>query len=808
MNIDVMSASYIQAERIIRVESDLGPDVLLPERLTMREKVSGLFELTVAVSSKRTDVKAEELAGKLADVSVETGDGGRRTWNGLVTDLIEGPIVTRGLRAYTLVLRPQHWLLSQRSDCRIWMDKTSVEIAQMLMGEHGLASPVTKGIVMAPPPQHYSVQFNETDLDYLTRRLEEDGIFYWFEHEGGSPGSVSATHTLHLASDVSGYRRGPDTDVRFAMGSSDRNHVTKFEKRFRYLPGKRSGRDWNFETPGQTPGGGTPSLIKLPKNEAYELYEYPSLAGYGSGTQASEGIDNDAVERQSKLRMMSSEADHQRSEGASTVRTLAPGRRFKPYDVANPMNIFDEQVIVEITHQARDRSYATNEQGDPEYQNIFIAIPSKTPATPHRTTRRPKIEGTQVALVAGPEGEEIHPDEYGRIKVWFPWDRRAKRDGSDTCWIRVGQNWAGAGWGGQIIPRIGMEVMVMYLDGDPDRPVVTGVVPNAKQKVPYTLPANKTKTVMRSDSHKSTGFNEMSFEDQTGKENMFFHAQKDQTVKVQNNQSSRVDANALHSVGANQSLEVGANMSKQIGGGLNMVVGGVGGIVNAIAGGLLAALGGKSAAMLQQAMAVAGAAAADSPSDGDRNAAAASAATGGAGGGGAVGDAMQAVAGAHAGLMAAGALGTMIPGMDKVRSGLNEAAAGDMRSAGGASMNEAGSGLASQIGSMIGKGIFNTLVSKMQNTSVGIAQTEQVGVAKVLTVGQVYNQSIGNTKRVMIGKELFVGVGGGKDKDGNEIPPKSILIMKDDGTILLKGVKIYVDGDSHVQVTSAMIDHN
>ena len=290
----------------------------------MRETVSGLFELTIAVNSKRTDIAPDELVGKLADVSVDTGFGDRRTWNGLVTDLIEGPGVTRGLRAYTLVLRPEHWLLSQRSDCRIWLDKTSVEVAQILMGEHQLASPVTKGIITPPPAQHYSVQFNETDLAYLTRRLEEDGIFYWFEHEGGAPGQVAAKHTLHLASDVSGYVTGPETDVRFAMGSSDRNHVTRFEKRFRYLPGKRAGRDWNFETPGQTPGGDTPSLIKLPKNDGYELYEYPSLAGYGSGTSASEGIDNDAVERQSKLRMMSSEADHQRSEGASTVQDAQP----------------------------------------------------------------------------------------------------------------------------------------------------------------------------------------------------------------------------------------------------------------------------------------------------------------------------------------------------------------------------------------------------------------------------------------------------------------------------------------------------
>ncbi len=241
MNIDVMSASYIQAERIIRVETELGPDVLLPERLTMRETVSGLFELTIAVNSKRTDIAPDELVGRLADVSVDTGFGDRRTWNGLVTDLIEGPGVTRGLRAYTLVLRPEHWLLSQRSDCRIWLDKTSVEVAQILMGEHQLASPVTKGIITPPPAQHYSVQFNETDLAYLTRRLEEDGIFYWFEHEGGAPGQVAAKHTLHLASDVSGYVTGPETDVRFAMGSSRPQPCDQVRKALP-LPSGQAGR--------------------------------------------------------------------------------------------------------------------------------------------------------------------------------------------------------------------------------------------------------------------------------------------------------------------------------------------------------------------------------------------------------------------------------------------------------------------------------------------------------------------------------------------------------------------------------------
>ncbi|MDQ0458436.1 type VI secretion system Vgr family protein, partial [Rhizobium paknamense] len=386
---------------------------------------------------------------------------------------------------------------------------------------------------------------------------------------------------------------------------------------------------------------------------------------------------------------------------------------------------------------------------------------------------------------------------------------RAQKDGSDTCWVRVAQNWAGGQWGGQIIPRIGMEVMVAYIDGDPDRPLVTGVVPNPKNPVPYDLPANKTRMVLRSNTHKGDGFNEMTFEDENGKENMFFHAQKDQTFKVLNNQTSRVDANALHSVGANKSLEVGSNMSQQVGGGLNMVVGGVGNAVNAIAGGLLATLAGKSAGLLQQAMSLASSAAADSPSSADKNAEAAGAAlgSGGSSSGGGGADVFSTAA-SYAGLMGTGGLGAMAASMDSVRSGINNAAVSELRADAGDAMRSSGSQLGAQVSSMLGSGIFNTLVSRMQNTSVGVAKTEQVGVAKVVTVGQVFNETVGHTKNVMIGKELFIGVGGGKDKDGNEQPPKSILIMKDDGTILLKGVKIYIEGESHVQVTSAMIDHN
>ena len=543
------SSEFIQASRVLKVKSPLGEDQLLPERMVINEGVSQLFEIQLNVRAKKEAVKPEELIGRLVDVSIEVqqgdgeeGSGIRRPFNGLVTDLHEGPPITRGLRSYAMTIRPQMWLLSRRSDCRIWMDKTSVDIVETLFSEHGIPAPDTSGILKAPPVQHYSVQFNEDDLSYLLRRFEEDGLFYWFSHEDGS-------HKLHVADTANGWL-GPSPSaqgegkVRLAQGSSDRNHINDWARRFSYVSGQRAGADWNFETPGMVPGNMTPSLVQMPDATKRELYEYPARIK-----------TVEEAERAQKLRAQSIEADHDRVFGGSTSRILETGRRFTPYEVAHPEHEYEEHVIIKASHTIVDRSYETN-SNEPEYRNTFEAIPARVPLTPHRTTKRPKIEGTQVAIVAGPEGEEIHPDQYGRIKLWFPWDRKAKKDGTDTCWVRVAQNWAGSTWGGQIIPRIGMEVMVAFVDGDPDRPLVTGVVPNARQTVPYELPANKTKSTLRTNTHKGNGFNELTFEDEAGREEIFIQAQKDYNVGVKNNFVQYTNANHHQQVGMNESRVV------------------------------------------------------------------------------------------------------------------------------------------------------------------------------------------------------------------------------------------------------------
>ncbi|WP_105435335.1 type VI secretion system tip protein TssI/VgrG [Neorhizobium tomejilense] len=752
-DLQTFAADFIQASRILKVVSPLGEDQLLPERVTIEEGVSSLFEIKLSARAKKPTVKPEELIGRLMDVSVEVqqgeGEGGvRRPFNGLVTELNEGPPVTRGLRSYSMVLRPQMWLLSRRSDCRIWMDKTAIDIVETLFSEHGIPAPDTSGIVTPPPPQHYSVQWNETDLAYLTRRFEEDGLFYWFSHEDGK-------HKLHVGDNASSWL-GPSPSaqgegrVRLAQGSSDRNHINDWSRRYSYVPGQRAGADWNFETPRMVPGTMTPSLVQMPEAIKRELYEYP--ARISTVAQA---------ERAEKLRMQASEADHDRVSSSSTSRILEVGRRFTPYEVAHPDHVYEEHVVTKMTQKVVDRSYETN-TNEPEYSNTFEATPSRVPMTPHRETRRPRIEGTQVAIVAGPAGEEIHPDQYGRIKLWFPWDRKAKKDGSDTCWVRVAQNWAGSAWGGQVIPRIGMEVMVAFIDGDPDRPLVTGVVPNPSNGVPYDLPANKTRMVMRSNTHKGNGFNEMTFEDDAGRENMFFHAQKDQTTRVLNDRTKRVDRHEVSAIGSNRTVEVGGNQKHEVGGSMNTVVGGTGpaamALMSAVQG-----LAGQTATLLGQAGQIAG--------------------------GGGPGLA------AFAGTLASSALGFLNAGGLGSRQGV--VSGPSPRADAGTALAGSGSGVGDAASSLFPlSGIMNTIVGSFKSDTVGVARVEQIGVSKVTNVGQTSLEKVGKFKKVIVGEEFVIECGASK------------FIMRQDGTVIILGTHFNFTASGPTQINGKVVDLN
>ncbi|MGV1950976.1 type VI secretion system tip protein TssI/VgrG [Agrobacterium vitis] len=714
---DILSPTdFIQASRVLRLSSPLGEDQLLPERMTVEEGVNRLFEITLSVRAKREAVKPEELIGKLVDVSLEIrqgefDEGGvRRPFNGLVTNLSEGPPVTRGLRSYTLTIRPQFWLLSRRSDCRIWQNMTSIQVLETLLSEHGLPAAAYAPLHKAPPARDYSVQWNETDLDYLLRRFEEDGLFYWFEHEVGVH-RIKVSDSKVAWSQPSASAEGADK-VRLAQGSSDRNHINEWMRQFAFIPGQRAGADWNFETPSTVPLNVTPSLIQMPGAAKRELYEYPARIS-----------DVKEAEQAETFRMQAVEADHERVTGKSNVRFLEAGRRFTPYEEPHPEHQYEEHVITRITHWVVDRSYETTEN-DPEYRNEFEAIPSRVPLTPHRDTKRPRIEGAQVAIVAGPSGEEIHTDQYGRIKVWYPWDRRAKKDGSDTCWIRVNQAWGGGTWGAQVIPRIGMEVMVSFVDGDPDRPLVIGVVPNPKNPVPYDLPANKTRMVLRSNTHKGSGFNEMTFEDENGKENMFFHAQKDQTNRINNTRTTRVDGHDVSSIGGSRTAEIGQNLKQDIAGSMNLTVGAIGPQAKGMAlrHSEMAAI---TAQMLDDAAKSAG---------------------------------QSAELAGFIESVRTLALGFF--GKDGLAGRTAVSSADSTRADAGTGLAQAGNKVGDDAGYLFeDTGSYNEFTVKSRTQTVGMVSVEQVGDVKISNVGAVRQSNIGRTDVTTIGVEQETHVG-------------------------------------------------
>jgi type VI secretion system secreted protein VgrG len=350
-------------------------------------------------------LRAEEIVGTAVDLSLALADGTRRTWNGLVTELHEGPIVTRGARHYALTLRPWLWLMSQRQDCRIFLGQSTAQAVETLCAEHGITAYDLSGITHPSARRDYVVQWNETDLAYLLRRLEEDGLFYCLAHAPGE-------HPLVLGDHPAAYRDTAPAQVRIAFGSTDGEYIHDWRRRMSFTPGMRAGSDYEFTTPNIKLDIATPSLVQMPNSGDYELYEYLDRA-----------LTREAGERATRLRIQATESDFDRIHAHSSARGLRPGHRFIPYDVAHPEQAYPAQVITAIRHAAEDASYEVG-AGAPFYENRFTTLPADRPATPHRVTPRPRIDGLQIAKIAGRAGEEIHTDAFGRVKLTFPWDRR------------------------------------------------------------------------------------------------------------------------------------------------------------------------------------------------------------------------------------------------------------------------------------------------------------------------------------------------------------------------------------------------
>ncbi len=504
---------YTQENLYLSVSTPLDDDTLLLKSVRGTEGLSRLFRYEFEMVSEDPEIDFTQIVGESVTAKIEIDDGTESRYvNGIVTHFSQHDSDPR-LWTYRAVVEPKFWLGTRRTDCRIFQDQSVTDIIEALLGELGVSDYAleTTGSYAA---REYCVQYNETSFDFLSRLMEDEGIFYFFRHEDGK-------HTLVLADDADVHEDCPglsQTTYRpTGAGAAEREDaVTQLAYTERVSTDTATARDYNFEQPSTdltstAEGDGTGSSM--------EAYEYPG--GYTA---------KDAGDAYQNIRMQEYETPVKELSGRSNVKSFTAGYCFSL--------TWHERPSLNDSYMLRELSLSASRE---RYENFFTAQPKTHPFRPVRATRRPRIHGSQTASVTGKSGEEIWTDEFGRIKVQFHWDREGEKDENTTCFVRVAQGWAGKSWGSWFLPRIGMEVVVSFLEGDPDRPLVTGCVYNGENTQSYTLPDDQTKSWIKTNSSKGgDGFNELRFEDKAGEEEVYFHAQKDWLAEIENSRTTTI----------------------------------------------------------------------------------------------------------------------------------------------------------------------------------------------------------------------------------------------------------------------------
>ena len=556
-----------QANRRLHLSTVLGTDVLLLTSFSGSEEMSRLFRYQLEMISDDAGIKPQDIVGTPVGWSVERGDGSRRHFHGYVSGLSRGDVDREDRRNYSVEVVPWLWFLTQTSDCKIFQEKDVPTITDEVLADFG-GSDYDTDFQLSHKQWEYCVQYRETDFNFLSRLWEQEGIFYYFKHEQGA-------HKLVLTDHKNGYYPLPESEVDLPPDEGGRaidDHLTDWQRRFQFVSGKYVQRDFNFETPTNDLETKTDTIIDLPYVKDFEVYDYPG-----------EYADKDAGKGETKVRMEEEETTQEVVDGASLCRTFQVGGTFKIGQHRDGSEEGSEVVITSIHHVGNEPLvFETGTDAGVDYRNSFSCIPAERVFRPSRCTAKPVISGVQTAIVTGPPSEEIYPDEYGRVKCQFHWDRYGSYDDKSSCWIRVSQVHAGLGFGGIDIPRIGEEVVVSFIEGDPDRPLITGRVYHKDNMPPYGLPDSKNISGMKSNSTKGGGgYNEYVMDDTKGNELIREHGQfdKDSTIEndlrehVLNNRSRDVAVDETISIGNDQSITIGNNQTLQVGVGRTITVG-------------------------------------------------------------------------------------------------------------------------------------------------------------------------------------------------------------------------------------------
>jgi len=520
-----------------------------------REAISQLFkfQLDLLVENERDgDVDFAELLGEEIHVEVPMADGKTRHFNGICSNANSGGRNDR-YASYTMELVPKFWLLTRRSGCRVFQRKNVPEIIEGILGgvQVEFESLISSGDY---PPRDFCVQYRETDANFISRLMEEEGIFYYFEHS-------EKGHKLVLMDSSARAPKVPGpTEIKCGgskQASRGENHIVNWRKSQKLTPSKLTLRDysmhqpdnlWQIECPTveNTKVGTVEHKLKVRANEALEVFQYPGeFAHRYDGT---DGLTADR-DRLAQVRMDQQTLPGLLVRGTGSCRQFTPGHTFNNVDL-DGQQADGDYLLTSVEHFARTERFEKGHSAGVKYYNSFACIPTGLNYRPPRRTPKPFVQGPQTAVVVGPPDEDIHTDEFGRVKIRFHWDLEGKDKGGDaSCWVRVAMPIAGQGWGMIHIPRVGHEVVVAFRDGDPDQPMIIGGMYNAMNQPPKfegqpALPQSKTLSGIK--THSTPGgvvcehFNELRFEDKKGKEEVYLHAEKDFTRVVEDSETATI----------------------------------------------------------------------------------------------------------------------------------------------------------------------------------------------------------------------------------------------------------------------------
>ncbi|HMH45200.1 MAG TPA: type VI secretion system tip protein TssI/VgrG [Pyrinomonadaceae bacterium] len=579
--------TYTQQNRPISVKTPLGEDVLLLIGFEGHESISRLFNFRLDLLAEDADkIEFDKLLGQKITITLVLPDDRERYFSGICNRISQGARTEGDIfTSYGMEVVPTFWLLSKRVQSRIFQHITVPDILKKVLAGVD-ANFQIQGTFY---PRDFCVQYRESDFDFASRLMEEEGIFYFFKHSAdGHQMIVANTPQSHPEFETDSEKKV--IYEALTGGRRDETRVTAWEKTQELRSGKYTLWDHSFELPHKhleaevaivdsVQAGEVTHKLKVGDNSKLELYDFPGAyaqrfdgVNKGGGEQAGDLThifeDN---KRTTKIRMQAETVPGLVIKGNSNCRHFTSGYRF---DLEQHFNADGSYILTELAQEARITAADYRSAGDGEftYENRFACIPDAVPYRPERLTQKPTVKGTQTAVAVGPAGEEIFTDKYGRVKVQFHWDREGKNDADSSCWVRVAQQWAGKRWGSSFWPRIGQEVVVDFLEGDPDQPIIVGSVYNADQMPPYLGqgPDSKHKndnklTGIKSNTTKGgVGFNEWRFDDTKGKEQIFIHGERNMDVRVKNDSMERVGANRHLIVGYEKDGKKGGDQKEKV----------------------------------------------------------------------------------------------------------------------------------------------------------------------------------------------------------------------------------------------------